>query len=152
MRVTLNGKEAQVSSDLEVGTVADIPASVPPGDQYVVAFVRAERGIFLGRGRIFLWFEIVAPHEWMEKRLYLCCPEPVGKQFGLGSKFLAAWMVASGRFPTRRDRLSTHVFRNKYFRAEVKTVMKDQYGDERPSIQHYSKVERLIEVVAGPQR
>jgi hypothetical protein len=148
MKVTLNG-QGPTGHDLEVGTVAEVPACIPPSDQYIVAFLRAERGVFCGRGRIFLWFRIVEPSEHKEKRLYLCCVEPSNKKFGLGSKFVASWMIATKKYPARRDRLSTDVFRNKYFRAEVKTVTKNQNGTERPPTQWYSKVERLIEIAAG---
>src|SRR5262245_54765054 len=109
----LNNIEAH-SADLEVGTVAELPARVPPGAEYIVGFIRVGQGMFHGRGRIFLWFEIVSPLEHTGKRLYLCCPEPRGKTFGFGSKFVSAWMVAMGRRPVRRDRLSTSVFRGKY--------------------------------------
>lgn len=135
--------------DLEVGTAIGTPPKLPETDEYIVGFIRAEKGKFCGKERIFLWFKIVQPNEHAETELYLCCPVPDNKKFGIGSKFVDAWRVAAGRWPLRRDRLSTKIFRGKYFQASIRTVKHSQHGVKRPECQWYSKVDRLIEVVAG---
>jgi hypothetical protein len=135
--------------DLDVGTAIGTPPLLPQGNDYVVGFLRAERGIFCGAGRIFLWFRIIEPIKDAGRELYLCCPVPDDGKFGIGSKFVDAWRIASGAWPTRRDRLSTKVFRGHYFKASIQTVTRSQHGDERPATQHYSKIERLIERVTG---
>ncbi|MCX5723544.1 MAG: hypothetical protein NTX84_03295 [Nitrospirae bacterium] len=135
--------------DFEVGTAVGAPSLLPEGDHYIVGFRRAEQGTFCGAVRIFLWFQIVEPIEHAEKELYLCCPVPSSLKFGIGSKFVDAWRIAAGQWPMRRDRLSTKIFRGKYFRASIRSVTRSQHGDERPVEQHYSKVERLIERVTG---
>lgn len=137
-----------VVGDLEVGTAVGTPLLLSEGDEYVVGFLRAERGTFCGTHRIFLWFRIIEPKD-AEADLYLCCPVPGNGKFGIGSKFVDAWRIAAGQWPTRRDRLSTKIFRGKYFRASVRTVTRSQHGDERPPGQHYSKIERLIGRVTG---
>jgi hypothetical protein len=134
--------------DLILGTVAGLPPKLPQGI-YTVGFLRAERGSLRGKGRVFLWFKIVDPIEHSGKELYLCCPLPDNGKFGMGSKFVEAWRIAKGQWPTRRDRLSTNVFRGHYYKACVKTVMKNQDSEERPVDQHYSKIDHLIERVTG---
>lgn len=136
--------------DLDVGIAVGAPPLLTEGDFYVVGFLGAERGTFCGAGRIFLWFRIIQPIEGAGKELYLCCPIPDTGKFGIGSKFVDAWRIAAGKWPARRDRLSTKVFRGQYFRAAVRTVMRSQHGEERPAAQHYSKIERLIERQTGP--
>lgn len=137
------------NDDLDVGTAVGTPPLLPKGDDYVVSFLRAEKGTFCGRGRIFLWFTIVEPAKAAGKNLYLCCPVPDNGNFGMGSKFVDAWRIATGKWPTRRDRLSTKVFHGRYFRAAVRTVTCNQHKEERPEEQHYSKIERLIEKMTG---
>lgn len=135
--------------DIDVGTAIGPPPRLPNGDTYVVGFVRASEGVFCGKARLFLWFQIVEPTEYAGQQIYLCCPKPEKGRFGIGSKFVEAWRVAAGQWPARRDRLSTKVFRGSYFRAAVRTVTRNQHGDERPENDHYSKIDRLIERVAG---
>ena len=135
--------------DIDVGTATEPPPQLPDGDNYIVGFLRAECGMFCGKSRLFLWFQIVEPGEHVGRKVYLCCPVPENGKFGHGSKFVDAWRVAKGQWPSRVDRLSTKVFRGSYFRAALRTVTRNQYGDERPENQHYSKIDRLIERIAG---
>jgi hypothetical protein len=135
--------------DIILGTAAGPPPKLPEGNDYIVGYVHAETGNFLGIGRLFLWFKIVDPIEHSGKELYLCCPVPNNRKFGMGSKFVEAWRIAKGQWPTRRDRLSTNVFRGHYFKACIKTVMRNKDAEERPPDQHYSKIDHLIERVAG---
>ena len=127
-----------------LGTADGPPPKIPEGE-YTIGFLRAETGILRGKRRVFLWFRIVDPGEHVGKELYLCCPVPENGKFGMGSKLVEAWRIAKGQWPTRRDRLSVNVFRGLYFRAAIKTVMKNQDGEERPVDQHYSKIDHLIE-------
>lgn len=57
---------------------------------------------------------------------------------------IAAYAVATGGLPRRRDRISTKVFRNKSFTFAVRTVTHDSRGDERQPADHYSVIDRLI--------
>ena len=136
-------------TDIDLGTATEPPPRLPNGENYVVGFLRGEKGMFCGKLRIFLWFQVIEPGEHAGRQLYLCCPIPENGKFGIGSKFVEAWRVATGRWPTRRDRLTPKVFRGCYFRAALRTVTRNQYGDERPESQHYSKIDRLIERVNG---
>ncbi len=59
---TTIGRQVLVSNvdHQELGQVGHVPAIVPDAD-YQMGFVRAERGHFENRERIFLWFQITSP-------------------------------------------------------------------------------------------
>src|SRR5262245_35461224 len=96
---------------------------VPKGDHYIVAFTRAEQKWLWGkRLKMFLHFKIVSPTEYLGVHLFMAANVPQKNRWTVGYKFFRAWTLASGRRPFRRDRLSTAVFRGKYFRARVKIV------------------------------
>jgi hypothetical protein len=141
----------ECNDDTDVfGHVGHAPLLVPDSD-YQIGFVRAERGHFENRQRIFLWFRIITPGEQFGIELYLVCPCPAngGKIFGLGSKLVAAATVALGQRPKRRDRLSTRTFAGKVFLARTRTVTRDHKGKERPREDHYSVLDELLRVEAG---
>lgn len=136
--------------DMELGIVGDVPELVPDGD-YQAGFVRAVRGRFKNRKRIFLWFRIVTAGAQHGVELYLVCPCPAngGKKFGIGSKLFAAAAVALGHFPKRRDRLSTHLFAGKVFLARTRTVTADSDQKLRQPRDHYSVIDQLLRLDAG---
>jgi hypothetical protein len=121
-----------------------------PDAEYVGVFLRAEKGRFERRERWFLWFAISTQGPHVREELYLSCPIPDGKKsFGLGSKLIAAYAIATGAMPRRRDRITKAVFRNKLFRFRTRTVIKDKDGHVRPAVDHYSVIDRLLAVEAG---
>ncbi len=132
-----------------MGTASIMPLLVPD-DEYIGPFLRAERGRFERRERWFLWFSISSPGDHLGAELYLSCPCPDGKgSFGLGSKLVAAYAVATGKMPRRRDRITKAVFRNKMFRFRTRTVSRDKDGKLRPVEEHYSVIDRLLTVETG---
>jgi hypothetical protein len=136
--------------DLDFLFNGEIPPRLPEGE-YEVAFVGANKKRMFGSGeRMFLWFRIVTLGEWYETELYMTCAVPVtGRDWGPSHKFMQAWMLASGHSPKRRDRMSTTVFRNKLFRAKVRTVTRDARQKLRPPERQYSVIDELLELVAG---
>jgi hypothetical protein len=105
--------------DIEFEFDAELPPLVPPGDNYTVAFRRAERRWLWGkRVKLFMRFQIVAPAQFAGLPLLMFCNVPPGGKWGVGFKFFRAWCLASGYRPQRKDRLSTSVFRGKYFGHE----------------------------------
>jgi hypothetical protein len=135
--------------DVTIGEMGIVPPLVPEGE-YILGFVRSEKGGFCGRDRWFLWFAIIEG-KYEGEHLYMCCagPKQNKRTFGLGSKLVAAITLATGRTPRRRDRLSTGVFHGKYFRGVVRTVKTDQDEHERPKHEWYSVIDRLIAIAAG---
>ena len=71
------------------------------------------------------------------------------KPFPPGSKFYQCWVVATGRKPARRDRMTLDVFRGHIFIVGVTTVKpKFEDGTEKPRPFWYSKVNEIYEKCA----
>jgi hypothetical protein len=139
----------KTGDDDVMGTARIMPPLIPD-DEYIGVFLRAERGRFERRERWFLWFAVSTPGPYLGAELYLSCPCPEGKgPFGLGSKMVAAYAIANGSMPRRRDRITKSVFRNKLFRFRTRTVSKDKDGHVRPAGDHYSVIDHLLAVEAG---
>lgn len=135
--------------DIALEFDSELPPLVPAGN-YVVSFIRAEKKWLWGkRLKIFLHFEIVSPEEFSGLRLFMAANVPQKNKWTVGCKFFRAWTLASGRRPRRRDRLSTEVFRNKYFVARVKVVNKTSKDTTRPTAAQYSLIDELLAVEAG---
>lgn len=136
--------------DIEFEFDAELPPLVPPGDNYTVAFRRAERRWLWGkRVKLFMRFQVVAPAQFAGLPLFMFCNVPPGGKWGVGFKFFRAWCLASGYRPQRKDRLSTSVFRGKYFRARVKTVASASNQTTRALGAKYSIIDDLLHIEAG---
>jgi hypothetical protein len=134
--------------DLEPACINDIPPLVPKG-LYEVVFVRAEEKILWGRKKVFLHFRIMQAGDYLGQVLFMAVTFPSNGRFAVSSKYLQQWSLAAGKRPARRDRLSTKVFRNKSFLAQVRTVEKDSAGEERSLLAQYSVIDKLIQVQTG---
>lgn len=143
------GKSKGDDDDELLGHARALPPLVPD-EVYAGVFKRVERGRFERRERLFLWFAIATPGPYLKQELYLVCPCPAeGNVFGIGSKLIAAYAVATGHLPRRKDRISTSVFKNKLFRFQTRTVCKNKDGKDRLQVDHYSVIHALICVEAG---
>ena len=137
-------------TDVSLEFDSELAPLLPSGEEYVVAFLRADKRWMFGKVlKIVMQFEIVMPVQYLGTRLFMAANVPERNRWTMGYKFLQAWMLATGRRPNRRDRLSTKVFRGKYFRARVTVVGKTAKNASRATPTHYSIVEELIEVYAG---
>lgn len=135
--------------DICVEFDTELPPLVPAGN-YVVAFVRAERKWLWGkRLKVFMHFNIVRPAPHAGLRLFMAANVPRKHRWTVGFKFFRAWALAAGRRPARRDRLSTSVFRDKFFVARVKVVEKTSKDTVRPAGARYSIIDELLEIEAG---
>ena len=144
-----SGPTAPDSDDVVVICNNNIPPAIPNGDQYELAFLRAERSCQFGRPKLYLWFQMVTPGKWVGERFYMPCNEPPNGRVGPSSKFWLAWVLAAQRRPNRADRMSTAIFKNKVFRARMRKVLKTARQIERTPAQQYSVVDELLEVRAG---
>jgi hypothetical protein len=71
------------------------------------------------------------------------------RPFPAGSKFYQSWVIASGRKPARRDRMTLDVFKNHIFVVGVKTVKpKFEDGTEKPEPFWYSRINEIYEKCA----
>lgn len=134
--------------DFEPAGQIDVPPLVPEGD-YEVVFHRAEEKRLWGKSRLFLHFRVSQAGEYLGQALFMVTTMPTTGSFSLSCKYLMQWSIAAGKRPTRRDRLSTRVFRDKYFLARVRTVTCGHDGKDRPAAWHYSVIDSLLEVRAG---
>ena len=141
---------AERKQDLEFDCTIPNFELVPPG-HYEVVFEEAERArAFSSRIKIFLHFRISQQGSHLNKRLFMSANFPDGGRLPLSSKFLKMWILANhGKQPARQDRLSTKIFRNKTFLANVKTVETDFRGNDRPEDERYSVIDTLLKVLTG---
>ena len=135
--------------DLIFPCCGTIPAAIPDGDSYEVAYIRAEQTRQWGRAKVFLWFKMLTPGEWHGQEFYMACNLAQKGRWTASSKFWMAWVLAAGRRPTRGDRMSTSIFKNKIFRVRVRRVIKTAKQLDRTPAQQYSVVDELLEVMVG---
>lgn len=126
-----------------------IPEAIPDGDHYEVVFSRAERINQWGQDKIILWFKLITPGPWLNEEFFMASNVPPKSKWTLSCKFWRAFVLANGKRPNRRDRLSTGVFKNKVFRVKIRKVIRDSKQQTLTAAQQYSVIDRLIEVAAG---
>lgn len=131
---------------------ADEPRSLIPEGTYQVRCIRIEKGQSHYRSfKIFIWFEIIDPGQYMGTKLFM----PMNltdkktdlpfKKVPRGSKYFHQWVIANNNIlPRRKDRMSSAIFKNGIFIAVVRTV-KPTFpdGTEKPECFHYSVVDYL---------
>ena len=135
------------TQDVEFPCNTEIPPAIPDRDDYEVKFVRAEQSHQWNGDKVFLWFEMLTPGQWAGTKFFMACNAKRDGRWGPSHKFAQAWILANGTRPKRRDRMSTKVFRDKVFRARMRTVTKDANQRDRTSAQQYSVVDELLEQV-----
>lgn len=137
------------SEDCDFSCSSDIPPAIPNGDHYELIFLRAERANQYGRAKLYLWFQMQTPGEWVKQGFYMVCNVAPSGKWGPSSKFWLSWVLAAGRRPRRADRMSTAIFKHKVFRAKMRKVLKTSKQIERTPAQQYSVVDELLEVTVG---
>lgn len=140
------------NNDIDLGYVEERPPLIPEG-VYEVGFTRASNRFWaFGHENVFLYFKITTPGPYENLELYLpmrVSPRKGCTAMATSSKFARAVAVALGHPASRRDRLSTAVFKGKRFKAAVKIVDKDAKRRELPEVNHYSVIDVLLEKTAG---
>ena len=134
--------------DVEFPCNTEIPPAIPDGD-YEMKFVGAEESHQWNSDKIFLWFEMLTPGEWQGKEFFMACNARKDGKWGSSHKYMRTWTLANGERPRRRDRMSTRVFRDKVFRARMRTVGQDANKQPLAPAQQYSVVGELLERVRG---
>ena len=127
----------------------DIPPAIPDGQHYQLMFIRAVSSSYRGRQKVYLWFRSVLPGNSFGQEFYMACNVAPKGKWTASYKFWQAWVLAAGKRPTRGDRMSTAVFKNKVFRARMRTVRKTANQTDRTQAQQYSIVDELLEVLVG---
>ena len=135
--------------DIELPFNNDIPPAIPDRDDYTVMFDRAEQANYRRRLKLYLWFQMITEGEWYGEKFCMCCNVAPKGKWTASYKYWMAWVLANGSRPKRTDRMSSVVFKNKVFRARMRTVRKTANQTDRTPAQQYSVVDELLEVMAG---
>ena len=141
--------DALMSDDIEFPCNSDIPPAVPDGDHYEVVFDHAEKTSFRGREKAYVWVRLITPGPFCGQLFFMACNVAPKGKWTASYKFWRMWVLAAGRRPPRPNRISTNVFRNKVFRARLRTVTKTATQSDRTPAQQYSVVDEFLEVMAG---
>lgn len=108
---------------------------------------KTAQGTFTRTPKIILKFKLIEG-QFQEKEL-LMYVNAAYKPFPAGSKFYQCWVIAKGRKPARRDRMTLDVFKGHIFTVGVKTVKpKFEDGTEKPEAFWYSRVNEIYEKCA----
>ncbi len=126
-----------------------------PEEVYEVNYVgydRKDRVFAPNEGRIFLRYKVVSIGPYMGTPLFQAFKSY--DRWPPRSKYYQNWSIANGARPRSITRMSPGVFKNKVFRAQVRTVVPKYEsgplkGKPKPEIFHYSIVDELLEVVVG---
>lgn len=137
------------AEDLEFSNNAAIPPAIPNGDHYQMIFMRAEPGNYRGRQLVYLRFQMITPGDSHGHEFFMACNVAPKGKWTASYKFWQAWVLAAGKRPTRGDRMSTAIFKNKVFRVRMRTVRKNANQTARTAAQQYSVVDELLEVMVG---
>ena len=144
-------QEAHSNRDLEFACNAKIPSLITKG-KYEVVFLRVEKGWLYGGMKVYLHFQIVSPGEFHGKECYMACNVKQDGKWGASSKFYQAWVLAAGRKPDRFDRMSTKVFRDKVFLAQVRVVTTNARNLVRSHLLQYSVIDDLLERLTDSEK
>jgi len=105
---------------------------------------RTTKGTFSRTPKIILKFRLLEGQVQGEEILMYINADY--KPFPAGSKFYQSWVIAKGRKPARRDRMTLEVFKDRIFTVGVKTVKpKFEDGTEKPESLWYSRVDEIYE-------
>ena len=138
-----------MTEDLAFPFNSDIPPAIPDGDQYELVFLRAEQIRQWRLPKVFLWFQMTTAGEWVGQEFFMACNVVPNGRWTASCKYWQAWVLAAGKRPSRVDRMSTTVFRNKVFRARMRKVLKTSKQTDRTPAQQYSVVDELVEIMVG---
>lgn len=122
--------------------------------EYEASCIKVERKKYRqDENKVYLKFQITTFGEHIEKHLFMAMKD-YGRKVRRGSKFFTAWVIANnGIKPRRGERMTMKVFHNKIFKILVVTVKpKFDTGHPKPESCHYSKVQHILELVAGGGR
>jgi hypothetical protein len=119
---------------------------IPPGEYDAICTKAGRREMVLWkRAVIALEFRVFeGPYmNTQVERFY-----PAKNRVGRSCAYYREWSIAAGRAPRRGERMRPSKFLGKLFRVEVQTVASDQRQNPLPPPVQYSKVARLLELLA----
>jgi hypothetical protein len=146
---------AETEHDPDLGLVEETPRLIPEG-LYTVGYVRCSPKYRIGGSdeRVSCTFRITDPGEYFEVELDMAIaltPQKGKKKMAASAKLTRLAQVAfEGELMPRKARLlPSTMFKGKLFIGRVETVKKDYFHKAIPRAAHYSKLDMLMEKVAG---
>jgi hypothetical protein len=119
--------------------------------EYVVGFLREERGQAYGRGVLFVRFQ-VAEGQHAGRELLRFYNTPRGARLARSSSLWRDFVAVTGRRPPTKGFKPSWAFSNCLLRARVVTVHQRPEGRERISMadcERYSKIDALLGLLQG---
>ena len=142
-------KVVKEKSDILGVRPKDGPLPRIPAGEYEAQCFKTEKKPFLGsEKKLYLHF-IIIDGEHQGIKLFGVYNVNY-KSFPKASKYYTDWAIANEGLPTRRERMSQNIFKNKVFLVKVRdTIPKYDDGKPKPEMFRYSVVDRIIEKLAG---
>lgn len=132
--------------DYDVGAAGQSRALIPEGNyEAQVISVGRPKSSFGRSRRWFVCFKIIQPGNFHGTDL--TCVYTQYPCFSPSSKIYRDWSVVKGRLPRRGEKISPAAFLHGIFLVRVRTVRFDQKNQALPPINHYSIVDRIVEVI-----
>jgi len=141
-----NGKRSDVSNT--VPEAEEFNVLIPGGEYDAVCFKTETALSYGGMRKIFIKFRIYSGR-YDGTELFMVCNYPKGK-IRRRLKYYEQWMLATGRRPAKREKLSPKVFPGRMYKVLVRdTRPKFADGKPKPGIFKYSVVDTIIEAQTG---
>ncbi len=127
----------------------DNPFPHIPEGEYEAEYVKAEKKPYLGsENKLYVHYRII-DGKYQGTTLFVVYNFKY-TSFPRGSKYYTDWSIANGGLPTRSDKMSPNIFKNKVLLVKVRDVEpKYDDGTPKPEMFHYSVVDRIIRKSAG---
>lgn len=122
---------------------------IPAGEYDAICYKTEKGKSWGGRRDCYLRFRIHGgKYDGVE--LFMACTFPE-KRISPRYKLYSQWMLAMGRAPFRKERISPNVFRNRMFRVLVRDTGCTYSGTNRLMPDHcqYSVVDTILEPITG---
>lgn len=129
----------------------DLYAAPLPEGEYIVGFISDQRQPNFGKDSYIIIMEIAEGAESGRRILFPVPCIPNKKRPRPNFKYCATWVACTGRRLPQNLwlRRPGNFMKDCLFRVCVTTVKKNSKGNDRPTQLYYSKIDRILERVAG---
>lgn len=129
----------------------DLYAAPLPEGEYIVGFISDQRQSNFGKDSYKILMEVTEGAESGRRILFPVPCIPNKKRPRPNFKYCATWVACTGRRPPKDlwKRRPRNFMKDCVFRASVSTVTKDSKGAIRPIQLRYSRIDQILERVAG---
>lgn len=124
-----------------------------PDGFYTAQCISYNYGFIVGgkAKKLFLHFKILSEGKFFGIEIFRAYNMPKDGKIKLGSDYYKAYCLAYGwNKPSRRDRMSPKIFKNKIFKIKTRKATPKYGNKEMPENFKYSVVDYIADVVTGP--